>query len=124
MRAIRSENTQPELSVRKLLFNLGYRYRLHRRDLPGKPDIVFPGRRKVIFVHGCFWHGHKCKRGNRLPNTNTNYWSEKISRNISRFKTQLTELKELGWEVQVVWECELKDESELVLKLKRFLDDS
>ena len=84
MRAVRDRDTKPELAVRRLLHRMGYRYRLHWRDLPGKPDIVFGPRRKVIFVHGCFWHGHSCNRGNRLPKTNAEYWKAKIERNVAR----------------------------------------
>lgn len=121
MRSVKSRNTKPELIVRRLLHRLGYRYRLHRADLPGNPDIVFASRKKVIFVHGCFWHGHSCKRGNRVPKSNTDYWQAKIKRNIERFSQQLTELAEAGWTELTLWECELKDEHSLEQKLKNFL---
>ena len=84
MRAVKGRDTKPEMAVRRLLHRMGYRYRLHRKELPGRPDIVFGSRRKVIFVHGCFWHGHSCKRGNRLPKTNAEYWQTKIARNVER----------------------------------------
>lgn len=121
MRRVRSSNTSAEMSVRRHLFSLGYRYRLHRRDLPGKPDIVFPGKKSVIFVHGCFWHGHSCKRGARIPKTNTDYWTGKIQRNIERDASNARTLKDMGWKVLVVWECEIKEKSQLIKKLIRFL---
>ena len=93
MRAVRSRDTKPEMAVRRLLHRLGYRYRLHRRNLPGTPDIVFGPRRKVIFVHGCFWHGHSCPRGARLPATNTDYWRRKINRNVQRHTEQTEQLR-------------------------------
>lgn len=106
-----------------MLHASGYRYRLHRNDLPGKPDIVFPSRKKAIFVHGCFWHGHSCKRGARVPKTNQEYWVRKISRNVERDKAHLARLTELGWAVLIVWECEIKDLVRLKETLTRFLDD-
>ena len=93
MRAVKSRDTKPEMCVRRLLHRMGYRYRLHKESLAGKPDIVFPSRRRVIFVHGCFWHGHDCKRGNRIPATNTEYWTKKISRNVGRYSAQVEELE-------------------------------
>lgn len=87
MRRVRSTNTTPELIIRRLVHSLGFRYRLHKKDLPGKPDLVFSGKRKVIFVHGCFWHGHKCKRGNRPPKDNREYWEKKINANMKRDKS-------------------------------------
>lgn len=122
MRAVKDRNTTPEMAVRRLLHRLGYRYRLHRNDLPGKPDVVFSPRRKVIFVHGCFWHGHTCKRGNRMPATNTDYWRSKIARNIERYSYQVAKLEASGWVVFTLWECELKDEEILASRLKLFLD--
>jgi len=108
MSRVREKNTSPEFKVRSLVHRLGYRFRLHRKDLPGKPDLVFPSRKKIIFVHGCFWHGHDCARGNRSPKTNTEYWVEKIRRNTERDACHQAELKAIGWDVLVVWECELK----------------
>ena len=105
MRRVRQKNTKPEILVRSFLHNRGYRFRLHRKDLPGKPDIVLPKHRTVIFVNGCFWHGHTCRKGKR-PTTNTNFWNEKLDRNISRDSANYSKLKKLGWQVVVVWECE------------------
>ena len=124
MQAVKGKDTKPELFVRRLLYSLGYRYRLYRKDLPGKPDIVFPGRKKIIFVHGCFWHGHNCKRGAREPKTNVEYWRQKIARNKARDKEHKKKLKKAGWDVMVVWECQLKDENRLVGMLVTFLDDT
>ena len=121
MRAVRSRDTEPEMVVRRLLHRRGYRYRLHRKDLPGTPDIVFGPRRKVIFVHGCFWHGHSCPRGSRLPATNTEYWSAKIRRNVLRHSQQVKQLRHSGWAVLVVWECELFDQAAFADRLMGFL---
>ena len=121
MRAVKSRDTKPEMKVRRLLHRMGYRYRLHKENLAGKPDIVFSSRRKVIFVHGCFWHGHKCKRGDRMPATNAGYWQNKISRNVERFASQVDELAAAGWYVLTLWECELKDELVLDERLREFL---
>lgn len=107
MRAVKSRDTGPETTLRKKLFALGYRYRINVRDLPGKPDIVLPRHRTVIFVHGCFWHGHACKRGARQPKQNAQYWAEKIARNQARDKKNAAALKALGWRVITVWECEI-----------------
>jgi len=95
--------------VREVLTALGVRYRLHRKDLPGSPDIVIPGRRLAVFVQGCFWHGHHCRRGNRAPKANADYWQAKISRNRARDARVQDELNARGWRVELVWECELKD---------------
>ena len=120
MRAVKGKDTQPELTVRQLLHRAGYRYRLHVKDLPGKPDLVFPSRRKVIFVHGCWWHGHDCDRGARPAKTNVDYWSAKIARNIARDAKHLCALHDAGWRELTVWECELKSRN-LLTRLKRFL---
>lgn len=122
MSRIKSRDTKPEMTVRRLLHRMGYRYRLHRRDLPGKPDIVFGPRRKVIFVHGCFWHGHSCKRGSRLPKTNVEYWQAKIARNVARHSDQLDELTVAGWTGLTLWECELADMDAVTRRLSAFLD--
>ena len=124
MRAVKSRDTQPEMMVRQLLHRMGYRYRLHRRDLPGKPDIVFGSRRKVIFVHGCFWHGHSCKRGNRLPKTNVEYWRAKIARNVERHFKHLDDLNAAGWQALTLWECELSDVDVIAQRARKFLDDT
>lgn len=122
MRQIRSKNTRPELLVRRLIYSLGYRYRLHRPDLPGKPDLVFAGRKKVIFIHGCFWHAHaKCSRA-RMPNTNPDYWVKKIARNVERDKNSSLKLESAGWKVLIVWECELRRSARLEEKIKEFLN--
>ncbi|WDI30318.1 very short patch repair endonuclease [Hyphococcus flavus] len=108
MRAVKGKDTKPEIALRKALFALGYRYRLNVKGLPGKPDIVLAKHRTVIFVHGCFWHGHNCKRGRRKPKSNADYWRDKIARNKARDQKNATALKELGWRVVTVWECEIK----------------
>lgn len=123
MRSVKSRDTKPEIVVRRLLHRMGYRYRLHRPDLPGRPDIVFSSRKKVIFVHGCFWHGHTCKRGSRQPKTNADYWRAKIERNVERFAGQLEELARKGWDSLVLWECELSEESNLRVRLIQFLSE-
>ena len=106
MGAIRSKDTTPELRVRSLVHRLGYRYRLHVRTLPGAPDLVFPRRRKVIFVHGCFWHRHCCKRGQPVPKTRSEYWLPKLEGNRARDLQHRHRLRKLGWDVLVVWECQ------------------
>lgn len=120
MSRVRSKDTGAERAVRSLLHALGYRFRLHRKDLPGSPDIVLPGRKAVIFVHGCFWHGHGCKRGSRAPKTNADYWTKKLAGNVARDEKRQAELVGLGWRVLVVWECEIKAEG-LPDKLQAFL---
>ena len=120
MSRIGSKHTKPELVVRSLLHRLGYRFRLHRRDLPGRPDIVFVGRRKAIFVHGCFWHGHGCKIG-KLPKSNLEFWSAKVERNRQRDRENISKLEQVGWSVEEVWQCELKDFQSLEAKLRTFL---
>lgn len=121
MRKIRGAHTKPELIVRRMVHAMGYRYRLHRKDLPGKPDLVFGPRRKVIFVHGCFWHQHPgCKAG-RLPNSNAGYWHEKLRRNVERDAKVQEDLKQLGWDVLTVWDCETKDSAALSSRLLNFL---
>jgi DNA mismatch endonuclease, patch repair protein len=121
MRRIRSADTKPELAVRSLIHQLGYRFRLHPKDLPGKPDIVFPGRKKVIFVHGCFWHQHRGCREGRVPSSRTGYWEPKLKRNQARDTENQARLKDQGWDVLVVWECGLKDRKSLSKQLRRFL---
>ena len=121
MRAVKGKDTKPEMIVRRLAHALGYRFRLHRKDLPGKPDLVFPGRRKVIFVHGCFWHGHECARGSRQPKQNAEYWRNKIARHVERDADNLQALERLGWQTQVIWECEMKDRDALADRLRAFL---
>lgn len=108
MSRVKGRNTTPELAVRRIVTALGYRYRLHRKDLPGKPDIAFGPARRAILVHGCFWHGHRCSKG-RLPKSNGDYWTDKIRTNKARDRKQLRALEDLGWKVLVIWQCELKD---------------
>ncbi len=121
MAAIKSKNTKPEMIVRKVTHSLGFRYRLHRKDLPGKPDLVFPGRRKVIFVHGCYWHSHKCKFGKVQPKTNVGFWRAKRESNMKRDKKNLKELQLIGWKTQIIWECQTKDMLSLKRKISLFL---
>lgn len=106
MSRVRSRDTTPELVVRRALHQAGFRYRLHCKDLPGSPDIVLPKYRTVVQVHGCFWHGHYCSRGNRLPHTNTEYWRRKIQRNRDRDESTRRALSETGWRVVIIWECD------------------
>jgi DNA mismatch endonuclease (patch repair protein) len=121
MRRVKGRDTAPELKVRRILWRLGARYRLHRKDLPGKPDIVLPGRKLAIFVHGCFWHGHTCARGSRVPKANRDYWLGKVGRNRARDIETRAKLEAMGWRVLVVWECSLKDEVGLEAVLKEGL---
>ncbi len=121
MRAVPARNTAPELKVRRLLTAMGLRYRLHRRDLPGSPDIVFPSRRLALFVHGCFWHGHDCPRGARTPKSNVDYWRTKIARNQARDDRASTALAAAGWRAATVWECGLRDEAAIEVVLRHIL---
>ena len=117
MRRVKGKDTSPELKVRKALTRLGARYRLHRKDLPGKPDIVLPGRKLALFVHGCFWHGHDCARGARVPKQNRDYWVGKVARNRARDTASREALVALGWRVETIWECDLKDAAALEARL-------
>lgn len=123
MRAVKSRDTAPELAVRAVVRELGYarRYRLNGAALPGKPDLVFGAMRKVVFVHGCFWHGHDCKRGARQPKDNADYWRAKIERNTKRDNASLKALRADGWAALIVWECETRDRDTLARKLSTFL---
>ena len=122
MQAVRTRDTGPEMIVRRLLHRLGYRYRLHRKDLPGRPDVAFLSRRKAIFVHGCFWHGHGCPKG-RLPKSRLDYWEPKLSGNKERDKRREEELRSMGWDVLVIWQCETADLGDLAGRLHGFLVD-
>ncbi|MBI1361156.1 MAG: DNA mismatch endonuclease Vsr [Alphaproteobacteria bacterium] len=119
MRAVKSRDTKPELKVRKAAHALGLRFRLQRADLPGKPDLVFPSRGVALFVHGCFWHGHACARGARMPATNTAYWRAKIARNAARDASASAALKAMGWRPVVIWECETRDSEALTRIIAR-----
>jgi DNA mismatch endonuclease (patch repair protein) len=121
MRAVKSRDTTPERIVRTLVSRLGYRFRLIRADLPGKPDLTFPKFRSVVFVHGCFWHGHSCGRGARVPRTNVEYWVRKISGNRTRDAKVRAELQKTGWRVLTIWECQLKREAALERRIASFL---
>ncbi len=123
MSRVRSKNTKPELIVRSFVHGLGFRFRLHRRDLPGNPDIVLPKHKKVIFVHGCFWHGHAACSRSKRPATNQAFWDKKLDGNIERDRRFRRELRQLGWKVLTVWECEIKNSEKLIRKLERFLLD-
>ncbi len=124
MQAIRSKDTKPERMVRSLIHRLGYRYRLHVRKLPGSPDLVFPTRRKVVFVHGCFWHRHHCRKGRSTPKTRARFWKEKLESNKDRDATHRRKLRRLGWSVLTVWECQTvpKKAGRLTQRIRRFLD--
>ena len=122
MRRIRGEDTRPEMKIRSLLHSLGYRYRLHRNDLPGCPDIVFGPKRKVIFVHGCFWHQHRACRDGHVPKSRHYYWLPKLKHNKDRDRKNQQELRQLGWACLVIWACETSDERALVLRVCSFLN--
>lgn len=123
MAAIRGKDTNPEKAVRSLVHRMGYRYRLHAKDLPGKPDLVFPSLRKVIFVHGCFWHRHRCRLGSVRCASNAEFWDAKFSGNVERDRKAVSMLRSLGWDVLVVWECWVRDHEMLAGRLARFLED-
>lgn len=114
MSKIKSKNTKPEKVVRSLLFSLGYRFRLHVKDLPGKPDIVLPKYKTVVLVNGCFWHGHENCKDAGIPKTNSQFWYDKISKNKERDKRVLNELEQAGWKVLVIWECQINDKEKLI----------
>lgn len=123
MRAIKSGNTKPEILVRRMAHRLGFRFRLHRKDLPGKPDLAFPGLKKAIFVHGCFWHQHadpNCVDG-RLPKSRQSYWIPKLEKNVLRDANVRVGLIDLGWDVLTIWECEIKNETSLERRIAGFL---
>lgn len=120
MGRIKGRNTQPEVRLRRILFAMGYRFRLHRADLPGRPDVVFTKRKAAIFMHGCFWHGHSCSAG-RIPKTRREFWERKLAANRERDALQVRLLEEAGWRVLVVWECELRKPEDLPERLTSFL---
>ncbi len=122
MSRVGSRDTAPEVAVRSIVHRLGYRFRKHRSDLPGNPDIVLTRHRTVIFVHGCFWHGHPgCKRAAR-PSSNTGFWHAKLDANIRRDRRNQRKLRQMGWKVMVVWQCRLRDKQKLTTRIKRFLE--
>lgn len=121
MRAIKGCDTQPELALRSLAHQMGYRFRLHRKNLPGKPDLVFISKHKVVFMHGCFWHCHDCGRGARMPMQNREYWETKLARNRERDKSVVKALEALGWKAIVIWECEMQKPNKVRSKLRGFL---
>jgi DNA mismatch endonuclease (patch repair protein) len=121
MRRIRKTDTKPELAVRRLAHGMGFRFRLHRRDLPGTPDLVFLRLRKVIFVHGCFWHQHDCRLGSKQPTANPEYWLPKLARNVERDKLARQRLSDEGWDVLVIWECQTKAPDRLESLVRSFL---
>jgi DNA mismatch endonuclease (patch repair protein) len=120
MQSVGQKNTGPELALRRALHGLGYRFRLHRKDLPGRPDLAFPSRKKAVFVHGCFWHGHDCPKG-RLPKSRPDYWAPKIEANKARDARAVERLTEMGWETHVAWQCELKNPERVAQELARVL---
>lgn len=122
MARIGPKNTKPELIVRRMLHAAGWRYRLHRKGLPGTPDIVFGSRKVALFVHGCFWHGHHCKLG-RLPKTRPEFWSDKIDGNRARDARKVDQLVKQGWRVMTIWQCSLKDRSGSLHEIETFLND-
>jgi DNA mismatch endonuclease (patch repair protein) len=121
MRSVKSRDTKPEMVVRRFIHSLGYRFRLHRKSLPGSPDLVFPRLKKVVFVHGCFWHGHKCARGDRTPKNNREYWISKIAKNRERDQLNRNLLQKQGWGVFIAWECQIKS-PQVKEELKAFLE--
>ena len=121
MSRIRSKNTKPEIIVRKIAWGLGFRYRLHQKELPGKPDLVFSGLKKIIFVHGCFWHMHTCKYGRVVPKTNAEFWQEKRLSNKIRDQNNIKALKGLGWKILIIWECQTKSLLNTAANIKLFL---
>lgn len=122
MRRIRSKDTSIEMTIRRLVHGMGYRYRLHAKDLPGSPDLVFRGRRKIILVHGCFWHRHRKCPLSSTPKTRVDFWKEKFEKNMVRDRRNLRELKKLGWSILVVWQCEIKDKDKLEKMIRLFLE--
>jgi len=124
MARIRKKDTKPEIVVRRLAHAMGFRFRLHRRDLPGTPDLVFPRLRKAVLVHGCFWHRHDCRLGRKTPDKNLDYWRPKLERNQARDTENELRLRALGWDVMVVWECQVGDLDRLRAELAGFLSGS
>ena len=124
MSRIRSKNTCPEMIVRSCVYRMGYRYRLHDKKLPGKPDLVLSRHRKVIFVHGCYWHRHSCKKGRSIPETRKKFWQTKLEGNKERDKRNRRKLNNLGWKVLIIWECQIKNQEKVIDKIANFLKGS
>lgn len=122
MRRVRSRDTKPELELRKLVWTLGYRYRKNRRDVIGQPDIAFIGRKRAIFLHGCFWHRHHCASGRRAPKSRRAFWNAKFKKNVQRDARVMREMKATGWRALVIWECELRDHPKVAQRVRKFLD--
>lgn len=122
MSRVRSRDTKPELLLRKLVWSLGYRYRKNTANIVGRPDLAFPGRRRVIFLHGCFWHRHDCASGSRSPKSRIDFWDKKFTDNIRRDASVLRQLASIGWEALVIWECELRDLARIEHRVRNFLD--
>ncbi|WP_022728415.1 very short patch repair endonuclease [Fodinicurvata sediminis] len=121
MRGVKQENTKPEILVRRIIHSSGYRFRLHRKDLPGRPDIVLPKYQLAIFVHGCFWHQHDGCHDDRMPTSNTEYWTQKLQRNKERDKEKFENLKDKGWNVLIIWECETKNTEIVYKKINKYI---
>jgi DNA mismatch endonuclease (patch repair protein) len=122
MSHVRGKDTKPEMIVRRVLHRLGYRFRIHRRDLPGAPDLVFPSRRKVIFVHGCYWHRHECPKGRSVPASNTAFWLTKFQKTVQTDLKNIASLQKEGWQIHVIWECEVQKANDWQETTRRFLD--
>jgi DNA mismatch endonuclease (patch repair protein) len=122
MSLVRSKDTKPEMIVRRLVHAMGYRYRLHRSDLPGRPDLVFVSRKKAIFIHGCFWHQHACPAGDRMPKTRVEFWRAKLEGNVARDRRAVRRLRRAGWRVLTIWECQANDRHKVLNRLRTFLD--
>lgn len=123
MSRIRGKDTKPEMIVRSMVHRMGFRFRLHGKDLPGKPDLILPRHEKIILVHGCYWHMHRCRYGQVVPKTNTEFWQAKRQGNVDRDRRNLRKLRRAGWNVLVIWECWTRDEQKTQEKLERFLCD-
>lgn len=121
MSQIRDKNTKPEITVRSIVHRMGFRYSLHNKKLPGKPDLVLTRHKKIIFVHGCFWHMHHCRYGKVKPATNKKFWQNKRQGNVTRDRRNLKKLRNLGWKVLVIWECQIKKPEKLINKISNFL---
>lgn len=122
MARVKNKDTKPEITVRSIVYRLGFRFRKNRTDLPGRPDIVLPRHRKVIFVHGCFWHGHKnCRRAGR-PSSNKAFWQKKLDGNIARDRQNVRMLRKQGWQVMIIWECQIRNDKQLLNRIKSFLE--